>query len=145
MNNIRDICTDSNPAINTCDGIRICNTAIFRCPQRIIFGSGILEKVGEEARKLGGRKVLVVTDPVIEEKSGLVGRIRESLEREGLEAEVFNGVEPEPTLKVADIVASFARRVECDSVVGVGGGSVLDMAKIASMAVSNPGKIGEFD
>ncbi len=113
------------------------------CPRKIIFGFDALRKVGGEARKLG-RKLLIVTDPVIEEKSGLIPRIRKSLEGEGLRVEVFNGVEPEPKLKIAETVASFARKVEPDFIVGVGGGSVLDMAKIASIAINNPKRIQEY-
>jgi alcohol dehydrogenase class IV len=112
-------------------------------PRRILFGIGVVEKVGEEARQLGGGRALIVTDEVVE-KIGLVKRVRELLKEEGLKTTTFNKVRPEPKMEVANAVAKAARAAEYDMIVGLGGGSSLDMAKVASIMTANPGKPSEY-
>jgi alcohol dehydrogenase class IV len=105
-------------------------------PKRIVFGVGIEEKIGAEAKGLGAKKALVVTDTAIKEV-GLLERVEKSL-REVVDVDIVGNVEPEPTLAAAETVAEAARAAKYDLIVGVGGGSVMDMAKVASAAVSNP-------
>ncbi len=105
-------------------------------PKRVVFGVGIEEKIGAEAKGLGAKKALVVTDAVIE-KIGLREKIEKPL-KEVAEVDILDKIEPEPTLAAAETVAEAARAAKCDLIVGVGGGSVMDMAKVASAAASNP-------
>ncbi len=105
-------------------------------PKRVVFGVGIEEKIGAEAKGLGAKKALVVTDAVIE-KIGLHEKIEKPL-KEVAEVDILDKIEPEPTLAAAETVAEAARAAKCDLIVGVGGGSVMDMAKVASAAASNP-------
>jgi len=105
-------------------------------PKRVVFGVGIEEKIGAEAKGLGAKKALVVTDATIE-KTGLLEKVEKPL-KEVVEVNIFDKVEPEPTLKAAETVAGAARAAKCGLIVGVGGGSVMDMAKVASAAASNP-------
>ncbi|MCW7074721.1 MAG: iron-containing alcohol dehydrogenase [Candidatus Methanospirare jalkutatii] len=117
---------------------------------RVVFGKGILESLGVEAssllasagKKAEGSKALLVTDEEVAARFS--GRVEEALKSAGLETEVFRGVKPEPSLEVAESVAEFARRTSPDIVVGLGGGSVLDMAKVASAAVTNEKPAREF-
>jgi alcohol dehydrogenase class IV len=110
----------------------------FSLPKKILFGTGISEKVGLEAKELGGKDVLLVTDKNLE-KRGIPQKIKDSLIREDLNVEIFSDVEAEPSLEVAESIAEAVRRKKFNIVVGCGGGSVLDMAKIAAMAATNPG------
>lgn len=107
-------------------------------PKRVVFGEMVEEKIGAEAKGLGAKKALIVTDETIV-KTGLLDKVETPL-KEVLEVDVFDRVESEPTLKAAEAVAMAARAAKYDLVVGVGGGSVLDMAKVASAAVANPGQ-----
>lgn len=102
----------------------------------ILFGAGAAKKVGVEAKKFGKGKVFLVTDKTIE-KLGLSKIVEEPLREEGFAIDVFSDVEPEPTEQTADAVAKEVRKKEYNVVVGVGGGSVLDMAKMASIVATN--------
>ena len=105
-------------------------------PKRVVFGVGVEEKIDAEAKGLGAKKALVVTDATIE-KTGLLEKVEKTL-KEVVEVDIFDKVEPEPTLAAAETVAEAARAAKCDLIVGVGGGSVMDMAKVASATASNP-------
>jgi len=109
----------------------------FQLPKKILFGVKSSENVGIEAETLGGKTAFLVTDKNLE-KTGIPAKIEESLVSKGFDVDFFDGVEPEPVLETAENVASTARRKKYDIVVGVGGGSVLDMAKVAAMSLTNP-------
>ncbi|MHC1611466.1 MAG: iron-containing alcohol dehydrogenase [Candidatus Methanospirareceae archaeon] len=105
-------------------------------PKRVVFGETVEEKIGAEARGLGAKRAFIVTDRRIEE-AGLLEKVKTPL-KEVVEVEIFDKVESEPTLEAAETVVKAARAAKYDLVVGVGGGSVLDMAKVAAAAASNP-------
>lgn len=114
----------------------------FQTPS-IIFGLGAISEIKRVTKQFPGKRSLIVTDEVIEE-TGLAERIRRMLEEERSKVDVFNKVEPEPGLANADLVAEVTRDGDYDFVVGVGGGSVLDMAKVASIASTNICSVREF-
>lgn len=68
-------------------------------PRKTIFGVGAVEKVADEAKALGGKKVLVVTDETVQ-KVGITEKARKPLQASGFEVDVWDKVEPEPTLPV---------------------------------------------
>ncbi|MCW3133523.1 MAG: iron-containing alcohol dehydrogenase [Methanophagales archaeon] len=105
-------------------------------PKRVVFGVGIGEKIDAEAKGLGAKKALVVTDATMQ-KTGLLEKIEKPL-REVVEVDILDKIEPEPTLAAAETVVAAARAAKYDLIVGIGGGSVLDMAKVASAAAANP-------
>ncbi|MBS7614986.1 iron-containing alcohol dehydrogenase [Candidatus Bathyarchaeota archaeon] len=115
----------------------------FQLPKKILFGVKSSENVGLEAKALGGKTAFLVTDKNLE-KTGVPAKIEGSLVSQGFEVEIFDEVEPEPVLEVAENVASTARRKKYDTIIGVGGGSVLDMAKVAAMASKNPGPMRNY-
>jgi alcohol dehydrogenase class IV len=115
----------------------------FQLPRKILFGVNASETAGAEAKALGGKEALLVTDGNMA-KLGVSGKIVESLVKEGLKVDVFDAVDPEPVIEVAETVAKAARKKRYDVVVGVGGGSVLDMAKVAAVAPTNPGPMRSY-
>ena len=115
----------------------------FQLPKKVLFGVKAFENVGLEVKALGGKEALLVTDGNIV-KMGISGRIEEALVKEGLTVDVFDKVEPEPVIEVAETVAKAARKNRYNIIVGVGGGSVLDMAKVAAMALTNTGPIRNY-
>jgi len=104
-------------------------------PKRVVFGGGIEEKIGAEAKGLGATKALIVTDETMQ-KLGLCEKVERPL-KEVVDVDIFDAVASEPTLDDAESVAS-AARADYDVIVGIGGGSVLDMAKVAAAAAANP-------
>jgi alcohol dehydrogenase class IV len=110
-------------------------------PTKLSFGFGVLEGIGAEAKGLGGTKALIVTDRVMV-KTGIVEKVSGQLG--GLVLEVFDEVEPEPRIEVAQAVADRVRSGGYDLVVGIGGGSSMDMAKVATGFATNDGPAKSF-
>jgi alcohol dehydrogenase class IV len=114
----------------------------FASPE-IIFGVGALDAL----ERLQGRRALIVTDATLV-SLGLVDRVRVRLEREGFSVDVFDQVEPEPSIQTVRHGAEAARQFEPDWIVGLGGGSPLDAAKAIWILYERPdlqpGEINPF-
>ncbi|MGA2958547.1 MAG: iron-containing alcohol dehydrogenase [Thermodesulfobacteriota bacterium] len=117
--------------------------SLFRTTKRILFGSGAVEKIGQEAQILKAKKALIITDPGII-KSGLLQTVEKPLQSVGISFAVFDGVEPDPKIEVAEKGRELAKQEGIDLIIGLGGGSSLDIAKVTSILVTNPGKIDAF-
>ena len=114
---------------------------IFRVPVRIIFGRGAVKNVGSEVKKLGGKRIFLVADHNIEKISK---RIKNLLLREGLKVTIFDEIKSEPTVEIADKATGLAKRKNCNLVIGVGGGSSMDIAKAVSILLTNKGKAKDY-
>jgi alcohol dehydrogenase len=116
----------------------------FKTPS-IIFGMDTLNQIGQEAKKLGAGRVLLVTGPRIKE-AGLVEKAVSFLKGQSISVEV--AVEdrdtPEPATTVVEEVAEIARKGNFDVIIGLGGGSILDVAKMASALLTNSGKTRDY-
>lgn len=115
----------------------------FWGPHSILFGNGEVARIGKEARRLGGNRVLVVTDRVIA-KVGILEKVRASLEEEGLQVGVFDGTEPEPTLRNYNECLKIVSEGGYDLVVGLGGGSSMDLAKAVALVGGIGGPIKDY-
>jgi len=115
----------------------------FFSPNRILLGIGATKGMGKETKALGGTKVLIVTDSGVV-NSGLVDSLRTNLEEAELKVFLFDRVEPEPSAPLVDESAQFIKEKGVDIVIGVGGGSSLDVAKGASLLASNPGNVLDY-
>src|SRR3989441_11306495 len=116
-------------------------TFSYYLPTKILFGFGALKGLREEVENLGAGKALLVTDKVME-KTGIVSKVSAHLD--GLSYDTFDDVEPEPRVEVAESVARKVRSSPYDLVLGVGGGSSLDMAKLAAGLATNEGEARSF-
>ena len=111
----------------------------FDQPRRIMFGPNTVNQAGSEATRVGCRSALLVTDANVE-KAGLSGRVQEAIEKSGVRVDVYDKVSFEPTMDSVQKAVQTARDVKTyDLVVGVGGGSVLDTAKMVANMLTNPG------
>lgn len=106
----------------------------FVLPTKIVFGSGSVDKVGEEAQKLG-RKAIIVTYPVIRQL-GLLDRIVNNLKLKDIDVVVYEKIEPNPRSLSVDEGAAIVRNSAVDLIIGLGGGSVMDAAKGIALASS---------
>src|SRR5262245_3665521 len=109
----------------------------------IKFGLGATDEIGHDARRLGVRRVLVVTDPHMTEL-GLPARVVELLDEQGIKAEVYDGVEVEPTDRSIEEAAAHARATEFDGLVAVGGGSTIDTAKAVNLLSCHPAPLLDY-
>ena len=105
-----------------------------RLPYTLI-GTGTVGQVGELTKHLGGKRVLIVTDPGVVQ-AGLLDKVKRPLEKEGIEFGVFDNCEPNCPLNVVQSCAQFAKEGGYDLVIGLGGGSVMDAAKLAAIAAT---------
>ena len=108
----------------------------FFSPNRILFGFDAAEDVAAEVKRLDGKKVLIVTDPGVVE-AGLVDAITIPLDSEGIPFSLYDQVEPEPPARIVEQCAQYLKNEKCDLIIGVGGGSSLDLAKAASIMGTN--------
>ncbi len=115
----------------------------FHTPTRVVFGPGTLNRLGELAKELGDTRVLLVTDPGLKE-AGHPQRAFDSLEAAGLEVFLFDDVEQNPTSRHVDIGARFARPLNIDLIVSVGGGSAMDCAKGINFILTNGGTMSDY-
>ncbi|HEV8641666.1 MAG TPA: hydroxyacid-oxoacid transhydrogenase [Methylomirabilota bacterium] len=109
----------------------------------IKFGLGASDEIGYDARRLGLKRVLIVTDRHLVEV-GLPDRIRALLDEEGIKADVYDGVEIEPTDRSMEEAAEYARQREFDGLIGVGGGSALDTCKAVNLVTTYPAPLLDY-
>jgi alcohol dehydrogenase len=112
-------------------------------PTKIRFGVNSVHSLNEMVSELGGTNVLVVIDPGLK-AAGLVDGITAPLSQADIPFTVYDKVDPEPGLKLADNGARLAKKNGVDCVVGVGGGSALDIAKAISILITNGGKAEDY-
>lgn len=103
----------------------------FRMPGAVWAAPGALAKLVDEARRLGGQRALVVTDRGLP-ATGIPDRVLGLLKEAGFEAQLHAEVQPEPPLADVERVRALVRDGRFDLVVGVGGGSSIDVAKTAA-------------
>ncbi len=103
-------------------------------PQKVVFGTGCTSQFCEDYLKLGFKKLFVLTAPPI---LPLIRPMTEKLEMEGVEIRIYDRILQEPTVTDFNRVLETAREFGADSVVGVGGGSVLDTAKLIAALLNS--------
>lgn len=118
-------------------------THTFYSPNKIILGMNTTPIVPEEIKKLGGGRLLLVTDPGVVQ-AGLISPVEESLKTKNLDYVLYDAVEPEPPARVIDRGAEIFKSEKCGIILGLGGGSSLDVAKGISLLATNGGKILDY-
>jgi alcohol dehydrogenase class IV len=115
----------------------------FIVPSLIIAGSGSMGKVGEQCKRRGWTRGLIVTDQIMQ-KLGLVGQVEEMLGQHGIESAVFPGVNSEPVVEFVQEGLDLYKQKGCDFLLALGGGSPLDTAKAISVMSTNSGSIEQY-
>jgi len=115
--------------------------SLFTGPRKILFGLNSLRMLSAELKESNASSLLIVTDPNMI-KLGHLDRISEQLD--SVETQVFNGIKQEPTISELEDLASQVRGRDYEAIIGLGGGSVMDSAKIASFSATNPGPIRDY-
>jgi alcohol dehydrogenase len=115
----------------------------FQPRPRIVFGAGEVDRVGELARELGAKKILLVTDRGLV-AAGHAGRVCKHLESAGLQVTVFDHAAENPTTGCVDKCLAAARAGGIDTIVGLGGGSSMDTAKGCNFLLTNGGRMQDY-
>ena len=107
------------------------------------YGPGAAEEVGWEIKRMGVSRVMLVSDPGVV-RAKITGRVRELIEAEGIEVEVWERARVEPTADSLQEAANFAVEGEFDGFVAVGGGSSIDTAKVSDLISTHGGEIMDY-
>lgn len=115
----------------------------FNNPTNLIFGSGKLKELGKQ--KLPGKKaLLLISNGKTTKVNGSFDRVVEQLQAAGVEYAVFNKIMENPLKDVIMEGAAFAKENECDFIVALGGGAVLDSSTAISAMATNPGDLWDY-
>ena len=109
----------------------------------LVMGRGATREVGDHVADLGLRRVLLLTDPRLRELAP-VGIALHSLRRCGVEVDIFDAVEVEPTDTSFEAAGAVAAAGRYDGFVAVGGGSVIDTAKAANLLATHPAPLLDY-
>lgn len=110
---------------------------------RVVFGPGVVKRLGQLVAEYGGKHVLLVTDHGIE-AAGHVAPCLASLQEQGIAWTVFRDVQPNPTTDDVARGLAVAKREGIDFFVAVGGGSAMDCAKGVNFLLTNGGEMRDY-
>ena len=115
----------------------------FAIPE-VIFGNGSIKYLAPCARRLGAKRVLLVSDPGVEE-AGWAEVVMDLLKADGIECAYFSDVSSNPRDSQVYRGAELYSEHRADVIVGIGGGSPIDAAKGISILVGNGGRISDYE
>ena len=118
-------------------------TFSFTGARKIVFGNGVFDQLPDHIGELGGTQPLVVLDKNLS-VAGLKERVTDSFKKAGMKGSIFDKVEGEPPLELADEGARAATAGKCDIVLGIGGGSSMDVAKAVAAITANKGQAKDY-
>jgi alcohol dehydrogenase class IV len=113
-------------------------TWTFHTAGQLLFGRHATGQLGELIQRLAAKRSLIVTDAMLL-KAGIVEQVHAPLGEGGVLVEVFSGGEPEPSFRAAEECIAAARAFKPDVILGLGGGSNMDLAKIAATVLAHGG------
>jgi alcohol dehydrogenase class IV len=115
----------------------------FYTAGQLVFGSGAVRSIGELTAKRKLKSVLVVTDQALV-AAGIATAVQSSLVDAGVAVRVFDGGEPEPSIATAESAIEQARAVRPEAIIGVGGGSNMDLAKYVAAVYTHGGSPHDY-
>lgn len=110
---------------------------------RLVYGAGVVSRVGELVRELGASRALLVTDQGLV-RAGHATRVINSLEAVGVSAVIYDQVRENPSTRDVDACLTLARSGAIDIIIGLGGGSSMDTAKGCNFLLSNGGEMRDY-
>lgn len=119
-------------------------TTTFFIPAVNVMGAGCLKDAIQSIQAYGFRHALIVTDKVLDE-IGVAGRIRDLLAERDIQATIFAGAKPNPTIGNVEAGLAVLQEKKCDFVISLGGGSPHDCAKGIALVATNGGKIADYE
>ena len=118
-------------------------TLPFQMSGKLIFGKGALEELPEAVRRIGAGKAFVVTDPGLV-RAGIAEKLLGILSEADVSTALYDKVEPDPRIEVVWDCHEAARSSQCEVLIGLGGGSALDTAKVTAVLLGNSGDLQDY-
>lgn len=113
-------------------------------PAHTIIGKGCIQEIPRHIDVIAGKKALVVSDEGLK-RIGTVKKVLDVLERAGKPYALYTGVKPNPTVSIVNEAKAVYDREGCDYLIGIGGGSPLDVSKAISILANNGGKVEDYN
>lgn len=120
------------------------STTTFFIPPVNLMGAGCLAEAVSAIRGYGFRHALIVTDAGLA-RAGVAAKVAGLLAAHDIQATVFDGAQPNPTVANVDAGLALLRAKDCDCVISLGGGSPHDCAKGIALVAANGGRIGDYE
>ena len=120
------------------------NPYTFKIPQTVEFGVGALAKLPSILDELGSEHVFLVSDRMLE-SIGVVGKVTSIVERAGIDCTCFLEVEPNPTVAIVETAAEAYAASGATSIIALGGGSPMDVAKAVGVLATFGGNITDYE
>ena len=115
----------------------------FHVPGQLTFGSGSVRQIGALVARRKLRRVLLVTDRNLVE-AGIADRVLTPLNQAGITVATFDGGEAEPTVSASLRAIDSARRFQPEAIIGLGGGSNIDLAKVTAAVITHGGEPRDY-
>lgn len=115
----------------------------FGLPTRVLYGKGLMKQAGSQLATFGPRKAILITDAVLV-KTGLADKVKEGLSGSQLKiVATFDDVPPNSTISAVESCAQLMAEHSVDLVIALGGGSVMDTAKVANLLAVKGGRLSD--
>jgi alcohol dehydrogenase len=111
--------------------------------KKTIFGNGSVSQLGQECKALGSSRVLLVIDKTLA-KGDISSKIKEILRKDRIKTFFYPEVTPEPSPEIADLGSEFAKKEKVRCIIGLGGGSTMDIAKAIAILSKNEGNAVDY-
>ena len=113
----------------------------FSLPTKLVYGVGILDSIEDAVARFGNRKALLVTDKILL-NAGPVDKVKAGFKKTNIKiAAIFDDVPPNSTITTVQECADLGKMYNCDMIIAVGGGSVIDTAKVANLLMVKGGDV----
>ncbi|PSV23532.1 L-threonine dehydrogenase [Photobacterium leiognathi subsp. mandapamensis] len=119
-------------------------SSAFYIPTVNFMGAGCLTQAADAIKSHGFKKALIVTDKVLNQ-IGVVTQVAVLLTERDIDSVVYDGTQPNPTIKNVDEGLALLKENQCDFVISLGGGSPHDCAKGVALLAANGGQIGDYE
>lgn len=119
-------------------------SSTFFIPTVNLIGAGCIDEAMSAIGKYGFRKALIVTDAGLV-KAGIASRVAGLLVEQGIDALIFDGARPNPTIANVEQGLALLQEHDCDFVISLGGGSPHDCAKGIALCATNGGQISDYE
>ena len=120
------------------------NISQFSFPNTIYFGAGAIDNLPEYIQNTGIKKPLLVTDPGMLD-TAVFPKVEGILKAAGIEYAVFSKVNPNPLDSDIEKAVAVFKDEDCDGLIGLGGGSALDAAKVVQVIAAHGGRVNDYD
>ncbi len=115
----------------------------YQMCRKLVFGDHAIVELPSVIAGLKGKKPLIVTDEGLV-KAGIINKVTDILEKSKMTFSIFDGVESDPKIEIVYPCREKAKAGRCDLIIGIGGGSSLDIAKITAVMMSNRNDLDSF-